>query len=148
MDKSEVKNTIYHLTHECYGDSEVTDAIFELKIFCDYLDTGLTPEQIEAMQGHNIALIEENSDKDQQIGTLKNESETNQIYADFYRDLCDKYGKNFRDLLDKAKGIEKERAALTSAFRAYISDHTVDQSRTDEILAFYLQQQEGKDHHE
>ena len=36
-----------------------------------YESIDLLPEQIEAMQGHNIALIEENAAKDQQIATLK-----------------------------------------------------------------------------
>lgn len=91
MDISEVKNTIYHLTHDCYGESEVTDAICELRKLCDYLDTGLTPEQIEVLKSkcktRSAALDEankHNSELCKEVVTLKKAlSQINNLAVDF-----------------------------------------------------------------
>lgn len=50
---------------------DVKALIVEVERLSAYENIDLLPEQIEAMQGHNIALIEENAVKDQQIATLK-----------------------------------------------------------------------------
>lgn len=76
---------------------------FDLLIHCvnSYELTGLTPEEIT---------------------TLKSESEQNQTYADIYKDICDKYGKNFRELMEKAKGLVKERDTLKKALELACDD--------------------------
>ena len=51
--------------------SDIPALLTEVERLNAYESIDLLPEQIEAMQGHNIALIEENAAKDQQIATLE-----------------------------------------------------------------------------
>jgi hypothetical protein len=50
-----------------------------------------------------------------EVERLTAENEQNAAYADIYEDICDKYGKNFRALLDKAKALQTENATLKKA---------------------------------
>lgn len=54
-----------------HASLDVNALLAEVERLNAYESIDLLPEQIEAMQGHNIALIEENAAKDQQIATLK-----------------------------------------------------------------------------
>ena len=47
-----------------------------------------------------------------EVEQLKAENEQNAAYAEIYKDICDKYGKNFGALLDKAKALQIENAKL------------------------------------
>ena len=60
--------------------ADIPALLAEVERLNAYESIDLLPEQIEAMQGHNIALIEENAAKDQQIDTLKKALEL--MYAD------------------------------------------------------------------
>ena len=54
-----------------HSRTDIPALLAEVERLNAYESIDLLPEQIEAMQGHNIALIEENAAKDQQIATLK-----------------------------------------------------------------------------
>ncbi|HEX3018527.1 MAG TPA: hypothetical protein VHP31_11845 [Caproicibacter sp.] len=51
-----------------------------------------------------------------EVERLTAENQQNADYADIYKDICDKYGKNFRALLDKAKALQTENAKLKKAY--------------------------------
>ncbi len=46
------------------------------------------------------------------VERLTVENEQNANYAEIYKDICDKHGKNFRTLLDKAKVLQTENTTL------------------------------------
>lgn len=48
-----------------------------------------------------------------EVERLTAENQQNADYAEIYKDICDKYGKNFRTLLDKAKVLQVENDDLT-----------------------------------
>jgi hypothetical protein len=50
-----------------------------------------------------------------EVERLTSENEQNANYAEIYQDICDKYSKNFRVLLDKAKAFQAENATLKKA---------------------------------
>lgn len=50
-------------------------------------------------------------------------NQQNADYTDFYKDICDKYGKNFRVLLDKAKALQIENATLKKALELMYADN-------------------------
>lgn len=52
------------------GDENKRSIIDDLKLLNEYKATGLTPELIEAMQGHNIAMIND-LEEYQEIGTVE-----------------------------------------------------------------------------
>ena len=52
------------------GDENKRSIIDDLKLLNEYKATGLTPELIEAMQGHNIAMINDLAEY-QEIGTVE-----------------------------------------------------------------------------
>ncbi len=54
-----------------HSRADIPALLAEVERLNAYESIDLLPEQIEAMQGHNIALIEENAAKDQQIATLE-----------------------------------------------------------------------------
>lgn len=47
-----------------------------------------------------------------EVERLTAENQQNADYAEIYKDICDKYGKNFRALLDKAEAYQAENAQL------------------------------------
>jgi hypothetical protein len=51
-----------------------------------------------------------------EVERLTKENEQNANYAEIYQYICDKYGKNFRALLDKAKAFQAENAILKKAY--------------------------------
>lgn len=54
-----------------------------------------------------------------EVERLMAENEQNAAYAEIYQDICDKYGKNFRALLDKAKALQAENATLKNGIEAF-----------------------------
>lgn len=61
------------------------------------------------------ALIEQHEQDQRQITELRKENQQNAAYAEIYQDICDKYGKNFRALLDKAKSLQTENVTAKKA---------------------------------
>ena len=58
------------------------------------------------------ALIEQHEQDQQRIAMLSSESQQNDAYSEIYKDICDKYGKNFRALLNNMKALQSDNATL------------------------------------
>lgn len=72
-------------------------------------------------------------------------NQQNADYADIYKDICDKYGKNFRTLLDKAKALREETTTLKKALDMMYADNKEYNPDGMGNPAYYIQQaQEGK----
>lgn len=60
-----------------------------------------------------------------EVERLMAENEQNAAYAEIYQDICDKYGKNFRALLEKAKELQTERNDLQAQIDMYGGDEGI-----------------------
>ena len=60
-----------------------------------------------------------------EVEQLKAENEQNAAYAEIYKDICDKYGKNFGALLDKAKALQTENVTLKKALELAFKNNSI-----------------------
>ena len=90
------------------GDENKRSIIDDLKLLNEYKATGLTPELIEAMQGHNIAMINDLAEY-QEIGTVEELKEIRAKAIDEFAEALNKKISEFvlehKDNLDFASGI-------------------------------------------
>lgn len=109
------------------------------KLF-QYESTGLKPDEIPQLKS--------------EVEQLTAENEQNANYAEIYQDICDKYGKNFRALLDKAKALQAEIATLKKALELAIdralpnSSYSVKQAITRNLIEECAQQLTHETHGE
>lgn len=77
-----------------------------------------------------------------EVERLAAENDQNAAYSNIYKDICDKYGENFRALLEKAKALQSKNAMLERALRLSIENHSTNHGMVERLISYYIQQAE------